>query len=164
MADGVQAKQSHYGFIKKTFRELKAGIKAWSEITREDWQLVQSEERCIYCGNADGLHKEHVVPKSLDIKPECATCDRVQSIHNQVRACKKCNTAKGTMGLYQFFRVLRPNERKFYDFIPPLVEKKYLKTIFNCHECAGTLAATDLDGDGQLTVLDIDEVLRRHVH
>jgi len=164
MADGIRAKQSHYGFIKKTFRELKTGAKAWSDIMREDWQLVASDERCIYCGTTDTLHREHVVPKSLSIKSECATCDRIQSIHNQVWACRKCNTAKGTMGLYQFFQVLCPNEPKFYDFIPPLVEKKYLKTIFNCHECAGTLGAADLDGDGELTVLDIDEIVSRHAH
>jgi hypothetical protein len=78
-----------------------------------------------------------------------------------VWACETCNAAKGTLGLYQFFRKLHPGERKFYDLIPPLVEKKYLKTIANCHECAGTVDAPDLDGDGEITVLDIDEVLRR---
>ncbi|MCX7886236.1 MAG: HNH endonuclease [Verrucomicrobiae bacterium] len=161
LTDGKQAKQSHYGFIKKTFRELKAGEKSWSEITREDWQLVEAEKECIYCGATDNLHREHVVPKSLRIKPECAACDRIRGIHNQVWACEKCNAAKGLLGLYQFYRKLHPAERKFYDLIPPLVEKKYLKTMANCHECAGTLGASDLDGDGQLTVLDIDQILQR---
>jgi hypothetical protein len=45
------------------------------------------------------------------------------------------------------------------DLIPPLLEKKYLKTIYNCHECAGTLNAGDIDGDGELTVLDIDHII-----
>jgi hypothetical protein len=40
-----------------------------------------------------------------------------------------------------------------------LLEKKYLKTIYNCHECAGTLNAGDIDGDGELTVLDIDRII-----
>jgi hypothetical protein len=30
---------------------------------------------------------------------------------------------------------------------PPLLEKKYLKTIYNCHLCAGTLDGGDIDGD-----------------
>jgi len=30
-SDGKSAKNEHYGFIKKTFRELKDGIKTWSE-------------------------------------------------------------------------------------------------------------------------------------
>jgi hypothetical protein len=43
--------------------------------------------------------------------------------------------------------------------IGPLLEKKYLKTIFNCHRCAGTLDSGDLDGDGEISVLDIDFIL-----
>jgi hypothetical protein len=50
-------------------------------------------------------------------------------------------------------------EGKFYDLEPPLLEKKYLKTIYNCHLCAGTLDAGDIDGDGELTVLDIDQII-----
>lgn len=37
--------------------------------------------------------------------------------------------------------------------------KKYLKTIYNCHACAGTLEKGDIDGDGELTVLDIDYII-----
>jgi hypothetical protein len=40
-----------------------------------------------------------------------------------------------------------------------MLEKKYLRTIYYCHECAGTLDKGDLDGDGRLTVLDIDYIL-----
>ena len=50
-------------------------------------------------------------------------------------------------------------ERKFYDFIPLLLEKKYLKRIINCHGCAQTLNRGDLDGDGEITVLDVDCVV-----
>jgi putative acetyltransferase len=32
----------------------------------------------------------------------------------------------------------------------PLLEKKYFKTIHDCHECIGTLDSGDLDGDGEL--------------
>jgi hypothetical protein len=159
VSDGKGAKQQHYGFIKKTFLELKNGTKSWSEITREDWQLAESEKKCIYCGSENDLHKEHIVPKSLRIKPECATCGTIQEIHNQIWACKKCNSAKGTMGLYEFYKTKHPGEKKFYDFIPPFVEKKYLKTMFECHQCGQTLNGGDIDGDGELTVLDIDWIL-----
>jgi hypothetical protein len=64
------------------------------------------------------------------------------------------------MGLYEFFKAKNPAERKYYDIIPVLLEKKYLKTISQCHECAETLHGGDIDGDGELTVLDIDWVLR----
>lgn len=145
--DGKDAKAQHYGFIKRTFKELKSGEKSWSEITREDWQFVESDKKCSYCGAKDDLHREHIVPKSLNIKPECSTCDTIQGLHNQVWACKKCNALKGTRGLYEFFRSLPPKE------------KKYLKTIYYCHECAQTLRKGDIDEDGEITVLEIDFIL-----
>ncbi len=157
--NGVEAKCRHYGFIKKTFRELRDGVKSWSEITREDWQLVDGARACVYCGSESDLHHEHIVPRSLRIKPECAACDKIQAIHNQVLACARCNGLKGTKGLYQFFRDKFQGDPKFYDRIPVLVEKKYLKTIFNCHDCAGTLDSADPDGDGAISVADIDFIL-----
>ncbi len=36
---------------------------------------------------------------------------------------------------------------------------KYLKTMYYCHKCADTLDKGDIDGDGKLTVLDIDFIL-----
>ena len=157
--NGKEAKKRHYGFVKNTFRELKSGAKSWSEITREDRQLVEAEKRCVYCGSEIDLHWEHIVPRSLRLKPECENCDTIQGIHNQVWACRECNSLKGTKGLYEFFQKKYPYEEKFYDLIPTLLEKKYLKTIFNCHECAETLDMSDLDGDGEINVLDIDFIL-----
>ena len=158
-SNGKDAKKNHYGFIKKTFLELKNGVKSWSDITREDWQFVESEKSCIYCGAKENLHREHIIPKSLRIKPECEICDKIQGIHNQVWACGKCNLDKGTKGLYEFFKSKYPNEKKFYDFIPPLLEKKYLKTIYCCHQCTGTIDNGDIDGDGEVSVLDIDFII-----
>lgn len=40
--------------------------------------------------------------------------------------------------------------KKFYDLIPPLLEKKYLKTMYCCHECADTLDKGDIDGGEQM--------------
>lgn len=157
--DGKAAKKQHYGFVKKTLRELKNGAKSWSEITREDKQFVEAEKRCVYCGAEDNLQWEHIVPKSLEILAKCKTCDVIQGIHNQIWACSGCNFSKGTKGLYEFYRVKFPGERKYYDLIPPLLEKKYLKTIINCHQCAQTLSGGDLDNDGEITVLDIDCIL-----
>jgi len=80
-ADGKEAKKESYGFIKKTFRELQSGVKQWSEIPREDWQLVEAEKKCAYCDNTENIVKEHIVPKSLRIKPQCQSCDTIQGIH-----------------------------------------------------------------------------------
>ena len=66
---------------------------------------------------------------------------------------------QGTLGVYEFYKKLYPSNKKYYDIIPKLLEKKYLKTIHNCHLCAGTIGKGDLDGEGELTVLDIDFIL-----
>jgi hypothetical protein len=158
-ADGKEAKKYNYGFVKETFRDLKSGAKSWSEITREDRQFVEAEKRCVYCGAENDLHWEHIVPRSLRVKPDCETCETIRGIHNQIWACGQCNSMKGRKGLYQFFKGKYPGERKYYDLIPPLLEKKYLKTIYNCHSCAGTLDGGDIDGNGELTVLDIDHII-----
>ena len=66
----------------------------------------------------------------------------------------------GDRGLYSFYKSKHPGQKKFYDLIPSLLEKKYLKTIYNCHSCSGTLDQGDMDGDHALTVLDIDFIIR----
>ena len=40
--------------------------------------------------------------------------------------------------------------------------KKYLKTVYQCMaRCAGCLDSGDMDGDGEITVLDIDFAMMR---
>jgi hypothetical protein len=159
--DSAEAKKKCYGFIKQKFRELGNGTISWSDILREDKQLIESDKVCTYCGSEESLAWEHIVPKSLQIKSECGECDAIQHIHNQVYACKHCNSSKGTMGLYSFYRKKLLNEPKYFDYLPALLEKKYLKTIYQCHECAGTLDNINLDGDGEMTVLDIDWIVKK---
>jgi hypothetical protein len=161
-SNGKVAKSQHYGFIKKTFCELKTSLKSWSDITREDWQLVESKKCCAYCGSAGNLHREHIVPRSIRINERSPNCNVIQGIHNQVWACSTCNLAKKDLGLYSFYKLRFPTEKKYYDIIPPLVEKKYLKTAYCCHECAGTLDAIDVDGDGEIGVIDIDYIFVKH--
>ncbi|HUT86342.1 MAG TPA: HNH endonuclease [Elusimicrobiales bacterium] len=160
-ANGKEAKSKHYGFIKKTFRELQSGKKSWSDIVREDKQFVQSDKKCIYCDGLENLQWEHLVPKSININSRCKTCERILGIHNQIWACSRCNGAGGkwNKGLYTFFKSRLSREKKFFDVIPPLAEKKYLKTIYYCHQCAGTLENGDIDGDGLITVLDLDYII-----
>jgi hypothetical protein len=67
-ANGTEAKKKNYGFIKTTFRQLSSGKKTWSNIEREDWQLVESDKECAYCGRTVDFAREHIVPQSLLIK------------------------------------------------------------------------------------------------
>lgn len=113
MSDGRKAKGQHYGFIKNTFHELKNGKKRWSDILREDWQFVESDKRCIYCGGKNAIHREHIVPRSLKIKSECEVCEVIQGIHNQIWACEQCNSSKGVKGLYRFYESKYTGEKNF---------------------------------------------------
>ena len=97
-SNGVEAKKYSYGMIKNKFRELRDGTIKWSEILREDKQFAESEKVCVYCGSSEKLEWEHIVPKSLNIKPECINCDSIQSIHNIVLACKNSICLKRTNG------------------------------------------------------------------
>jgi ribosomal protein S27AE len=160
---GPEAKSQHYGFVKQTLKDLMSGRKTWSDITREDKQLVEAERRCVYCGSDKGLAWEHIVPKTLRINERCANCDTIQAIHNQVWTCTSCNSGKGTLGLYAFYRKRLREDRKFYDRIPPLVEKKYLKTVYQCLEqCTEAIDSEWVVHGRQPTVLDIDEALRSY--
>ena len=158
-AFGPDSKLKDYGFIKNTFRELVNSEKKWSEIIREDKQFVQTEKKCIYCGTYENLQWEHIVPKSIKINERCPTCDKVQGIHNMIWSCMECNVKKKKKGLYHFYKELFPLDKKFYDKLPTLLEKKYLKTIYYCHQCHGTLDSGDLNNDGEITVLDLDEFI-----
>jgi len=146
-------------FVRNTFRDFKIGAKSWSEAAQEDVPFAELEKQCAYCGAENDLHEGHIVPRSLRIKPRCKTCDIIQGTHNQVWSCERCESMKSSRGLYQFFKVKFPKSQKFYDLIPPSLEKKYLRAIYNCHLCAGTLDGGDIDGDGELTVLDIDHII-----
>src|SRR3990170_2209007 len=111
--DGRAAKSSHYGFVKQTFRDLSSGKKQWSDIAREDWQHAESGKVCAYCGAKDSLQREHIVPRSIRINDRCPKCPHIQEIHNQVWACESCNSTKGALGLYEFFRKRYPKDRKY---------------------------------------------------
>jgi hypothetical protein len=60
------------------------------------------------------------------------------------------------------FRDLKSAKKSWSEItlIPSLLEKKCLKTIYNCHLCFGTLDSREMDRAHALTVLDIDFIVR----
>jgi ribosomal protein L37AE/L43A len=158
--DGAGVKNHHYGFIKSTFRAYKYRFKSWADIIIQSTQPSDIEKICIYCRSSDGnLQLEYIIPKTMRIKPECSSCEKMHELQSMVWSCSKCNAMKNTLGIYEFYHKMQPDNKLFYDSVPKLLEMKYLKSIYYCHECAGTLEKEDLDGDGKLTVLDIDFIL-----
>lgn len=68
------------------------------------------------------------------------------------------------MGLYAFFAKRLPLDRKFYDRIPPLAEKKYLKTVYECLEKCTSFFSDVPQGGKQPDVLRLDETFRNAGH
>jgi len=135
--------RKQYPFVMKKFIELKNGIIKWSEILREDLKI--NKNKCIYCGSRQNLSVDHIVPKR-----EC----HFKEIHNIVTSCRNCNSSKGDKDLIEWYGL----ERR-YD-IPRIVMGKYLKMMYLCHECCGTLGNEDINKDGKLNVLDLGAILK----
>ncbi len=136
------AKIPGYGFIISTMQKLSSGEIKMSAALRElKMQMSSTDNCCEYCGSKDNLSWDHLIPRAkngLDIA------------ENHVLACKKCNSSKGAKGIFEWYGL------KNKDAIPRLVRGKYLKLLFELHGKNGTLDATDLNGDGQLDVLDLE--------
>lgn len=147
--------------IRNMFDDLRSGAREWAGITNGASPPAGEEKKCAYCGKTSALFREHIVPRSLAINENCPNCDTIRTIPNQVWACKTCASMKGTLGLYQFYQRRMAGNKTFDDSIPPLLEKKYLKVVYDCLNCAKCLDGGDLDGDGHLTVLDIDFALQQ---
>jgi hypothetical protein len=136
------AKISGYPFIISTMKKFSSGELQMSAILRElKMQMSSSELQCEYCGSQDALSWDHIIPQ-VKGGPDTA--------ENHVRACKSCNSSKGSKGLYEWYGL------KSKDNIPRLVAGKYLKLLYEIHEKQGTLSATDLNGDGNLDVFDLE--------
>ena len=115
----------------------------WSDILREDLKIDQ--DKCVYCGSSKDLSNDHIVPKR-----ECHFAE----IHNIVKACKACNSSKSDKDLIEWWGIERRYE------IPRLAMGKYLKMLYVCHECRGTLESTDVNKDGKMDLHDLSAIFQ----
>ena len=116
----------------------------WSDILREDLQIDNS--KCSYCGIDKDLSKDHIVAKR-----DC----HFREIHNIVIACKRCNSSKSDKDLIEWWGI-----EKRYE-LPRIVMGKYLKMLYICHKCMGTLELADINMDGNLNLLDLGAIFKK---
>ncbi|MEW6515381.1 MAG: HNH endonuclease [candidate division FCPU426 bacterium] len=135
--------RDNFAFVMFKFKELQSRAISWSTILRED--LKTSRDECAYCGAKSNLSHDHIVPKR-----EC----HYDEIHNIVAACKSCNSSKGDKDLIEWYGLDRRAE------IPRIVMGKYLKMLYICHECRGTLAKRDINKDGKVDLLDLGWIFK----
>jgi len=139
---GLGRKQ--FPFIMRKFTELRKGVIKWSNILREDMNIDTA--KCAYCSNDEELSNDHIVPKR-----ECHFAE----IHNIVKACKRCNSSKSDKDLIEWWGIDRRYE------LPRIVHGKYLKMLYVCHECRGTLNREDINMDGKINLLDLGAIFKQ---
>ena len=113
----------YWGMLTAKYSELCSGEISPSSILRENKALVEQGSECAYCGSFQEVQWEHLIPLS-DGGPD--------TIDNQVRACRSCNSSKGAKDLVVWW-----SGRE--EAIPRLVLGKYLKLLWERHDENGTL-------------------------
>ena len=148
-----------HGYIAQIYSDLKMGRWRWRDALADSSVGAAAPNLCALCGATENLTRTDLVPTTVAVNEQCPQCPTLLAPTNQLRCCPRCLAVKEGAGLYCAFAALYPAQADAYRFIPDPVERAYLRKIYRCHECAGTLTGGDLDGDGRLTVLDIDQVI-----
>ena len=130
ISDSAGLGKRQYPFVMNRFKKLQAGEIEWSGAIREYVRERELPSQCIYCGSAEALSYDHLMPRSRG-GPDVSD--------NVVMACRSCNSAKGERGVYEWYKLDRRYE------VPRVAEGKYLKLLFDLHEERGTI---DVHRDG----------------
>lgn len=117
---------------------------------------------CIGCGAADPAFLADLVPRTIRIRPACATCPRLLGSRNRAWLCSACAQARSSAsGLYAWLKARHPADADPGERVPPQAELNYLRTMYECHRCAGTLIADGGNGHGTPSLADVDSLLQR---
>lgn len=118
--------KKNYGMIMSTYKKLCNEDISWSSTVREWIKEREESGICIYCGTADKLTTDHILPRA---------CGGEDVPDNVVSVCKSCNSSKGCKGLYEWRGLdAKDNHHR-------IAEGKYLKYLYSLHEKQGTLNA-----------------------
>lgn len=137
-----------WGFVMHSYQKLNNGKIHPSNILRDNKRFFEDGQKCVYCGKTEYLEWDHIIPQvklSLD------------TIDNQVLACKHCNCCKGGRDPFEWY-----GKERMYE-IPRVVLGKYLKLIYDIHEKQGTLDSCDLNGDGKIDIFDLGVVFKNTI-
>lgn len=149
IAGSAMGNRAAYGFVTVTYNRLRSRKLSPSAILTENKLLMTERESCAYCGAAERLEWEHVIPLAAGGR---------DTIDNLVRACRSCNAAKGARDPYQW--LLDQPDRE----VPRLVLGKLLKLLFDAHEKRALLDCTDYMKDYDVRRRSLTRVFGRSEH
>lgn len=119
----IDKKQEKYGPFNymiraRLFKGLKDGNMNMRTIFDDEKIKLQTGQLCNYCGSAEKLALDHILPQKYGGKDDAG---------NLIFACRACNSSKGKKDLMEWV-----NYRK--KFVPLMVIRRYLKLVFSyCH-------------------------------
>ena len=108
--------------------------------------INEDTTKCSYCNSSDGLYNDNKVPERTYQHSE---------IHNLVKVCKACSTYRGNSDLIAWWGWERRHE------MSRIVYGKYLKMLYICHKCKGTLDQECINMDGAINLLDLEVVFKK---
>ncbi|GEM_PF-6899537 len=120
----------------RNYDQLSSNDEKWRHILYEAVKI--DPNRCAYCGSEEELSVTYIVPRQV--------CSAAEA-HNIVRVCRKCNISKGAQDLIKWWGAGKRNK------LPAAVLGKYLKILYLCHECNGTLDDYALNEEGRVDIL-----------
>ena len=93
MTGAATGRKNEWALRMSFLKKLKSGELVWSTSVHEWLMEMENPGVCIYCGAAESLTTEHILPRSRGGE---------DVMDNVVRVCRSCNSSKGAKGLYEW--------------------------------------------------------------
>jgi len=135
MSEKALGDRKNWLFTLHSFEQLNYDEKKWHRLLQEN--VIMELNKCAYCDSTENSLITYIVVKKM-----CPFAEK----HNIISACKKCAFSKGSKDLIEWWGVERIDE------LPRPVMEKYLKMLYICHECNGTLDDYAVNDDGKVDI------------
>jgi hypothetical protein len=135
MSEKALGDRKSWLFTLNGFEQLNSDPKKWARILQENVEIELN--KCAYCGSSENSLIACIVAKKM--------CPFAEA-HNIISACKKCSSSKGSKDLIEWWGIARIDE------LPRPIMEKYLKMLYMCHDCSGTLDDYAVNTDGKVDI------------
>ena len=132
-------KGNTYGCLTAIYNELKQDKEKWNNILYEDKRFTDRVKPCNFCGKEVQVQLDKLVHPGINITDKCSTCTFLNENINHIWICKDCLQIRENDCVYSLINCIKSVNEKLDSSVPEVLEKKYLKMMYHCHTCAGTL-------------------------